>query len=117
LFAEWFVQLRYPGHEHVDAVDGVPVGWRRATLEGACEKFIDGDWLESKDQGGEDFRILQISNIGENSFVETGNHRFITDDTFRRLHCTEVVPGDILISRMPEPIGRAWFVTPSKPGW
>jgi len=112
LFKEWFVRLRYPGHEHDKIAGVVPTGWRSSTVEAVCRDFIDGDWLETKDQGGDAFRILQISNIGENSFVETGNFRYITDETFRRLNCTEVAPGDTLISRMPEPIGRAWMVTP-----
>jgi type I restriction enzyme S subunit len=111
LFREWFVHLRYPGHEHNKISDGVPEGWTRSTIEDVCREFIDGDWLESKDQGGDSFRILQISNIGENVLVETGNYRYITDETFSRLNCSEVVAGDILISRMPEPIGRAWLVT------
>lgn len=75
-----------------------------------CTSFDDGDWIETKDQGGEDFRLLQISNIGNNEFVETGNYRWITSETFRALRCNEVLPGDILISRMPKPIGRAWLV-------
>ncbi|MFC3716318.1 restriction endonuclease subunit S [Luteimonas soli] len=29
LYREWFVHLRFPGHEHVKVVDGVPVGWER----------------------------------------------------------------------------------------
>lgn len=32
LYREWFVHLRYPGHEHVKVVDGVPEGWRRMPL-------------------------------------------------------------------------------------
>ena len=59
----------------------------------------------------EDYRLLQISNIGVNEFVETGNIRFVTEETFRRLNCREVLAGQILISRMPKPIGRAWLVT------
>ena len=27
LYKEWFVRLRFPGHEHVKAKDGVPEGW------------------------------------------------------------------------------------------
>jgi type I restriction enzyme S subunit len=100
-----------PGHEHVTISDGVPDGWEMSTIAEVCTSFDDGDWIETKDQGGEDFRLLQISNIGYNEFVETGNFRFITSETFRRLRCNEVVPGDIMIPRMPKPIGRAWYVT------
>jgi len=31
LYKEWFVQLRFPGHEHVKIVDGVPEGWGKTT--------------------------------------------------------------------------------------
>ncbi len=32
LYKEWFVDLRFPGHEHTKIVDGVPEGWRWGTL-------------------------------------------------------------------------------------
>ncbi|MGN9153638.1 restriction endonuclease subunit S [Bariatricus sp. HCP3S3_E12] len=32
LYKEWFVDLRFPGYEDVDIVDGVPDGWRKANL-------------------------------------------------------------------------------------
>lgn len=35
LYQEWFVHLRFPGHEHTPIVDGVPDGWERAPLESA----------------------------------------------------------------------------------
>ena len=110
LYREWFVRLRFPGYENTRIVDGLPEGWERRTIADVCTSFDDGDWIETKDQGGEDFRLLQISNIGNNEFVETGNYRWITSETFRSLRCNEVLPGDILISRMPKPIGRAWLV-------
>ena len=32
LYQEWFVRLRFPGHEHVKIIDGVPKGWERKQL-------------------------------------------------------------------------------------
>lgn len=32
LYREWFVRLRFPGHEHTRIIDGVPEGWERMTL-------------------------------------------------------------------------------------
>jgi len=32
LYKEWFVHLRFPGHEHVKIVDGVPEGWEKQPL-------------------------------------------------------------------------------------
>lgn len=109
LFEEWFVHFRFPGHEAVAFANGKPAGWLSAPIASVCSKYDDGDWLETKDQGGTDFRIVQISNIGMNCFVETGNWRGITQATFDRLNCQEILPGDMVVSRMPRPIGRAWM--------
>jgi type I restriction enzyme S subunit len=111
LYREWFGRLRFPGHEHARIINGVPEGWERRVFADACKSLEDGDWIESRDQGGDDYRLLQISNIGINKFVETGNFRYVTEETFKRLNCREILPGHILISRMPTPIGRAWLVT------
>ena len=32
LYKEWFVDLRFPGHENTPIIDGVPQGWKRVTL-------------------------------------------------------------------------------------
>lgn len=37
LFTEWFVHLRFPGHEHTPIVDGVPQGWERVPTPSAIE--------------------------------------------------------------------------------
>ncbi len=33
LYKEWFVRFRFPGHEHVPLVDGVPEGWLCSELD------------------------------------------------------------------------------------
>jgi type I restriction enzyme S subunit len=38
LYKEWFVHLRFPGHEHVRITDGVPEGWERKTLGDLCRE-------------------------------------------------------------------------------
>ena len=32
LYREWFVHFRFPGHEHVKIIDGLPEGWQRRRL-------------------------------------------------------------------------------------
>jgi type I restriction enzyme S subunit len=71
--------------------------------------FVDGDWIESKDQSENGIRLLQLADIGVREFLDK-SHRFISEDTFSRLNCFEVLPGDILLARMPDPIGRACIV-------
>lgn len=88
-----------------------PTAWSATPLRLLCALIADGDWVELKDQGGgQDYRLLQISNIGLGTFIETGKYRWITEKTFGRLRCTEIKVGDVLVARMPEPTGRCWFV-------
>ena len=37
LYKEWFVDLRFPGHEHTKIVDGVPEGWEKKLLADVVE--------------------------------------------------------------------------------
>jgi len=37
LYREWFVRLRFPGHEHTRITDGVPEGWERVPTPEAIE--------------------------------------------------------------------------------
>ena len=37
LYKEWFVDLRFPGHENTKIVDGVPEGWNWCKLEDAIQ--------------------------------------------------------------------------------
>lgn len=80
-------------------------------LKDICSVFIDGDWIETKDQSDYGIRLIQTGNIGEGIFLEKqGKEKYISTETFKDLKCTEVFAGDLLISRLPEPIGRACII-------
>lgn len=42
LYKEWFVDLRFPGHENTKIVDGVPEGWRVASIADICDTVGGG---------------------------------------------------------------------------
>ena len=42
LYKEWFVDLRFPGHEKTKIVDGVPEGWRVASIADICDTVGGG---------------------------------------------------------------------------
>ncbi len=42
LYREWFVDLRFPGHEDVPVVDGVPEGWQNTTMDDVCQAVGGG---------------------------------------------------------------------------
>lgn len=91
--------------------DNIPLGWNKLTIEQLCSVFADGDWIESKDQAENGIRLIQTGNVGNGIYLDKVERaRYIDNDTFVRLNCTEVLPNDVLISRLPDPIGRACIV-------
>jgi type I restriction enzyme S subunit len=85
--------------------------WTTKPLGDLCEVFADGDWVESKDQSNTGVRLIQTGNVGEGVFKDRGDKaRYISEETFRRLRCTEIIEGDCLISRLPEPAGRSCLI-------
>ena len=94
-----------------------------AKLSDSCEKrnlkevsvlFADGDWIESKDQALDGIRLIQTGNVGFGVYIDkTQNAKYISETTFHRLNCLELYDGDILISRLPEPAGRACLLPKS----
>ena len=83
----------------------------RIKLSSLCSTFVDGDWIESKDQSELGIRLIQTGNVGNGFFKDKEDKsRYISEETFDNLHCTEIYPGDILVSRLPDPIGRACII-------
>jgi type I restriction enzyme S subunit len=89
---------------------GLPKGWSEAPLADLIAPdgiFCDGDWVESKDQDPDgDVRLVQLADIGDGEFRDRSN-RSLNSDTAQRLRCTFLEPGDVLVARMPDPLGRA----------
>ncbi len=85
--------------------------WKQVSLQEQCTIFQDGNWIESKDQSPQGFRLIQTGNIGFGNYKDKPKHsRYVSEETFKRLKCTEIFPGDVLISRLPDPIGRSCLI-------
>jgi len=97
----------------VEWLDVIPSHWTSIAIKYlALDKnslFLDGDWIESKDISDSGIRYITTGNVGAGFYKEQGSG-FITESTFNKLSCTEVYVGDILISRLNLPIGRACIV-------
>ena len=90
----------------------LPDGWREEALGDLAHGglFVDGDWVETKDQdptGG--VRLTQLADVGVAGFRDRSD-RWMRADQAAALNCTYLQPGDILVARMPEPLGRACLV-------
>ena len=82
--------------------------WEQRKLIELTSVFTDGDWIEAKDQSDSGIRLVQTGNVGTTEYLDKiNNAKWISEDTFQTLKCKEIYEGDILISRLPEPAGRA----------
>jgi type I restriction enzyme S subunit len=88
----------------------LPSSWTvralRHLASGENALFTDGDWVELPHITTEGNRLIQTGNIGVGQYREQG-FRYVSDASFHELGCTEVRPGDVLICRLAEPVGRA----------
>lgn len=87
----------------------LPEGWEPVTLAELVGNglFADGDWVESKDQDPSgDVRLTQLADVGDGHWRNRSN-RFMTSAKATSLGCTFLKGGDLLIARMPDPLGRA----------
>ena len=98
-----------------DVFSRLSVSCDMRSLKDVSILFADGDWIESKDQASEGIRLVQTGNVGFGVYLDKPqNAKYISEATFRRLNCLEVYGGDILISRLPEPAGRACLLPETK---
>lgn len=85
-----------------------PIGWAWTRLDQLSPYGLsDGDWIETKDQDPDgDVRLIQLADVGDGRFKDKSS-RFVSKATCTALNCTLLQPSDILIARLPNPIGRA----------
>jgi type I restriction enzyme S subunit len=87
LYREWFVRLRFPGHEHTRITNGVPEGWERRTLGDLCKDVRE---TASPDHLGPETpyiglehmprRSISLSEWGRVDEVTSTKHRFRAGD-------------------------------------
>jgi type I restriction enzyme S subunit len=62
IYREWFVHLRFPGHESVPVNDGVPEGWQLLPLTSVAD-FINGFAFKPEHQQAAGFPIVKIPEL------------------------------------------------------
>lgn len=94
LYKEWFIDLRFPGHEHTKIVDGVPEGWKIYRfsekvdiMSGGTPKtdnlnYYNGTipFYTPKDSDGAFFSFKTITNITEDG-LNNCNSRLYPENT------------------------------------
>lgn len=63
LYKEWFVDLRFPGHENTKIVDGVPEGWEKKPISQLGE-YLNGFAFKPSDWQKSGKPIIKIKEMG-----------------------------------------------------
>lgn len=98
LYKEWFVRFRFPGHEHVTMIDGVPANWHRKPL-GEVADLVMGQSPQSQ------FYNLEGNGLPFHQGVTDYGFRFVTHRTYSTMITKLAEPDDILVS-VRAPVGR-----------
>ena len=100
LYKEWFVHLRFPGHEHVTITDGVPAGWERETIADVCETVGGGtpSTKVSEYWGGDVTWVVPTDVTKNDCLILLDSERKITEKGLRESSAKLVPPNTILMT-------------------
>ena len=70
LYKQWFIDLRFPGHETTPIVDGLPKGWSVKTVDDIAE-YINGYAFKPSDWQTKGYPIIKIKEMNEGVTADT----------------------------------------------
>lgn len=108
LYKQWFIDLRYPGHETTKIVDGLPEGWRKDTVDSIVSLLSGFAFKSNSFSENGVFKIVTIKNVQDGIF--DGENVSLIDEIPAKMseHCI-LNSGDILLS-LTGNVGRVCMV-------
>lgn len=108
LYKEWFIDLRFPGHENGESVDAIPLEWYEDTIDTKVN-LLNGFAFKSKDlEESGLFKLVTIKNV-QDGYFEGKNVKYLSkipDKMPRHCYLNE---GDLLLS-LTGNVGRVCIV-------
>lgn len=109
LYKEWFVDLRFPGYEGVQIVDGVPKGWTRSILNTYCE-IKSGYAFKSKNWSNFGLGVVKIKDISD-CFINYFDCAKVSESTAQKAINYQLNKGDLVIAMTGATIGKIGIST------
>ncbi len=100
LYKEWFVHLRFPGHEHAKIKDGVPEGWEKKHLAELMDTQYGFTETATAEPVGPQF--LRGTDINKTSYIDWSNVPYCPDDKLDYNKYALKI-NDIVVIRMADP--------------
>lgn len=97
LYKEWFMDLRFPGHEKTEIVDGVQEGWHKDAIDSRISLLSGYAFKSSEFVDKGQYKIVTIKNVKDGVF--DGSNVSMIDEIPSKMpkHCV-LEEGDILLS-------------------
>ena len=108
LYKEWFIDLRFPGHENTKIVDGLPEGWERKKVNSIIELQSGFAFKSSTFDDNGAYKIVTIKNVKDGAFDGDNVSRIVAIPEKMPKHCV-LADGDILLS-LTGNVGRVCIV-------
>ena len=110
LYKEWFIDLRFPGHENTKIVDGVPEGWEKKKVKEVCDTTSGGTPSRSKTEFYTgDILWVKTKELNDDFIFDTEEK--ITENAIRNSSAKMVPSGSILMAMYGATIGKLGIAT------
>lgn len=106
LYKEWFVDLRFPGHESVKIVDGVPEGWKIKKIEELADTMSGGTPTRSHEEYYSSGEILWLKTKELNDGFIFDTEEKITEAGLKNSSAKLFEKGCIILAMYGATIGR-----------
>lgn len=112
LYKQWFIDLRYPGHETTPIIDGLPQGWNYRPVNSIISLLSGYAFKSGTFSENGQYKIVTIKNVQDGTF--DGENVSLVDDIPPKMptHCI-LNDGDILLS-LTGNVGRVCMVVGEK---
>ena len=101
LYKEWFVDLRFPGHETTPIVDGVPEGWRKMYMDDICDSIGGGTPSTKNEEYYRDGQIKWVTptdTTRKSGLILLDTEKKITEEGLHNSSAKMVPPYSILMT-------------------
>ena len=106
LYKEWFVDLRFPGHENTKIVDGLPEGWQYDKLGDLVKTTSGGTPSRRKSEYyvNGNIRWIKTKELNDRFIFETEEH--ITEDAVKNSSAKVLPEGALIVAMYGATIGK-----------
>lgn len=114
LYKEWFIDIRFPGHETTPIVNGIPDGWKRDRADsffditiGKTPPRAESQWFVNNKNG---IQWVSISDMGKSGAYIFETAEGLTTEAVEKYN-VKIIPADTVLVSFKLTVGRVSITT------